>query len=67
MENMKFQGFREKGAIERTKRNSRLTGGRFCNNSKIDKLISKRLYVENKAKLSQLSRADFVTIAKLRQ
>ena len=26
--------------------------GRFCNNSKIDTLISKLLYVENKAKLS---------------
>ena len=38
--------------------------GRVCNNSKIDTLISKRLYVENKAKLSQLTRAEFVTIAK---
>ena len=38
--------------------------GRFCNNSEIETLISKRLYVENKAKLSQLIRADFVTIAK---
>ena len=28
--------------------------GRFCNNCKIDMLISKRLHVENKAKLSQL-------------
>ena len=28
--------------------------GRFCNNNEIDTLISKRLYVENKAKLSQL-------------
>ena len=28
--------------------------GRFCNNSEIDTLISKRLSVENKAKLSQL-------------
>ena len=27
--------------------------GRFCNNSKINKLISKRLSAENKAKLSQ--------------
>ena len=39
--------------------------GRFCNNSEIDRLISKRLSVENKVKLSQLTRADFVTIAKL--
>ena len=39
--------------------------GRFCNNSEIDTLISKRLSVENKVKLSQLARADFVTIAKL--
>ena len=39
--------------------------GRFCNNSKINTLISKQLSVENKAKLSQLTRADFVTIAKL--
>ena len=38
--------------------------GRFCNNTEIDKLISKRLFVENKAKLSQLTRADFVRIAK---
>ena len=28
--------------------------GRICNNSEIDTLISKRLSVENKAKLSQL-------------
>ena len=28
--------------------------GRFCNNSEIDTLISKRLSVQNKAKLSQL-------------
>ena len=35
--------------------------GRFCNNSETDTLISKRLYVENKAKLSQLTRPDFVT------
>ena len=39
--------------------------GRFCNNSEIDTLISKRSSVENKAKLSQLTRADFVTIARL--
>ena len=39
--------------------------GRFCNNNKIDTWDSKRLSVENKAKLSQLTRADFVTIAKL--
>ena len=32
--------------------------GRFCNNSQIDTLISKWLSVENKAKLSQLTRAD---------
>ena len=31
--------------------------GRFWNNSQIDKLISKRLSVENKAKLSQPTRA----------
>ena len=35
------------------------------NNSEIETLISKRLSVENKAKLTQLTRADFVTIAKL--
>ena len=28
--------------------------GKFCNNIKIDTLISKRLFAENKAKLSQL-------------
>ena len=28
--------------------------GRFCNNSEVDILISKRLSVEKKAKLSQL-------------
>ena len=39
--------------------------GRFCNNSEVDTLISKRLSVENKSKLSQLTRADFVTILKL--
>ena len=40
--------------------------GWFCNNSEIYTLISKRLYVENKAKLSQLTRTDFAaTIAKL--
>ena len=39
--------------------------GRLCNNSEIDSIISKRLYVENKVKLSQLTRTDFVTIAKL--
>ena len=39
--------------------------GRFCNNSEVDTLISKQLSVENKAKLSQPTRADFVTIAKL--
>ena len=38
---------------------------RFCNNSKFDKLISKQFSVENKAKLSQLTRVDFATIAKL--
>ena len=32
--------------------------GRFCNNSEIDTLISKRLSAESKAKLSQLTRAD---------
>ena len=36
--------------------------GRFCNNSEINTLISKRLSVENNAKPSQLTRADFVTI-----
>ena len=39
--------------------------GRFCSNRKIDTLISKRLSVENKVKLSQLIWADFVTIAHL--
>ena len=39
--------------------------GRFRNNSKIDTLISKRLSVENKAKLSHLTWADFETIAQL--
>ena len=39
--------------------------GRFCNNSEIETLLSKRLSVENKAKLSQLTRADLVTIAQL--
>ena len=39
--------------------------GRFCNNSEIDILTSKRLSVENKAKLSEPTRADFVAIAKL--
>ena len=34
-----------------------------CNNSDIYALVSKRLSVENKANLSQLTRADFVTIA----
>ena len=37
---------------------------RFCNSSEIDAPISKRLPVENKAKLSQLTRAAFVTIVK---
>ena len=40
--------------------------GRFGNNSDIDTLISKRLSVENKAKLSQLTWPDLVTIVKLR-
>ena len=35
-----------------------LNKGRFCNNSQIDTLISKRLSVENKAKLSQLETQD---------
>ena len=39
--------------------------GRLCNNSKIETIISKQLSVENKAKLSQPTRADVVTIAKL--
>ena len=30
----------------------------FCNNSEIDKLSSKQLYVENKVKLSQLEIAN---------
>ena len=38
---------------------------RFRNNSEIETLILKRSSVENKAKLSQLARAAFVTIAKL--
>ena len=37
--------------------------GRFCNYSDIGPLISKQLSVENKANISQLTRADFVTIA----
>ena len=37
---------------------------RFRKNSEFDTLISNRLSVENKAKHSQLTRADFVTIAK---
>ena len=39
--------------------------GRFGYNSKVVTPISERLPVENKAKLSQLTRADFVTIEKL--
>ena len=39
--------------------------GRCCHNSEIDTRISKRLSEENKAKLSEPTRADFVTIAKL--
>ena len=38
---------------------------RFYNNIEIDTLISNGLSVENKAKLTQLTWADFVTIAKL--
>ena len=38
---------------------------RFCSNYGIDTLISKLLSVENKAKLSQPTRAYFVTIATL--
>ena len=38
---------------------------RFGKNSEIDTLSSKRLSVENKAILSQLIRADIVTIATL--
>ena len=34
--------------------------GRFCNNSEIDTLISKRLSVKNKAKLSQLEIQTFL-------
>ena len=40
---------------------------RFCNNSDIDTLFSKPISVENKVKLSQLTRADFVALAKLIQ
>ena len=43
----------------------KINKGRFLNNSQIDTLISKRLSIEDKAKLSQLTSADFVTIAKL--
>ena len=39
--------------------------GSFGNNNQSDTLISKRLSVENKAKLSQLTRADFVTMVKV--
>ena len=42
----------------------RINKGRLCNNSQIYTLIAKPLSAENKAKLSQLTRADFVTIAK---
>ena len=41
-----------------------LNQGRFCNNSEIGALIAKRLSVENKVKLSQLTWADFVIIAR---
>ena len=40
--------------------------GKVCNNSEIYTLISKWLSIEKKAKLSQITRADFVTIAKLK-
>ena len=40
---------------------------RFCSNNEIDTLISKRLYVENKAKLSELTRANLVAITKVTQ
>ena len=39
--------------------------GKFCDNSNIGPLISKQLSVENKTKLSQQTREDFVTTAKL--
>ena len=39
--------------------------GRFCNTNEIGPLISERLSVENKAKLSRLTREDFETLAKL--
>ena len=39
--------------------------GTFCNNSEIDTLISNGLSVENKVKLSQPTKVDFVRIAKL--
>ena len=42
-----------------------LNKGRFCNNRENDTLISKRLSEENKAKLFQLTRADFATIEKM--
>ena len=47
------------GKLDRTNKS------RFGNNNEIDTLISKRFSVENKAKLSQLTRVDFVTITKL--
>ena len=36
--------------------------GMFCNNNEIETLISKRLSVENKPRLYQITRADFVKL-----
>ena len=43
----------------------RIKQGQISNNSDIDTLTSKRLSVENKGKLSQLTRADFVIVGKV--
>ena len=40
-------------------------GRQILQQKRIDTLLSKRLSAENKAKLSRLTSADFVTIAKL--
>ena len=45
----------------------RSLGSKLCVATRVDfvTIVSERLSVENKAKLSQLTRADFVTVAKL--
>ena len=44
----------DKAVYKLNKHSHEVNKGGFCNNSEIDTLISKRLSVENKAKLSQL-------------